>query len=387
MTKPEFAATRYYFVTFWTAAVTVTYLPIWLNEQGISDAGIGLINTVPMAGILLFSILVGRLADRAPDWKQAIMIGTGLSAAASLLLGFAEGFWMILLVWSMTNLPAGLVSPVADAATMRLSMRLGFSFGTVRAWGTIGFLSMCFLTGYLVLWLGASSFVWLVAITCGVRFLFAAALPKMRDADRPRAASDGRLLSREVIAAFEPWVLLPVIAGAILFANHMVMNAFSSLVWKQQGLSEPVIGALIALGAGAEAATMFAWRRINTRFPARVLILIAAVASILRWIGMTLSPPLAVIVVMQLGQAVTFTFSYLGVLYFIAKRTSEDISAEAQSLYGVMMQGFSILIVAGFGVAFGVFGVNAFWICVGLSGLAFAMVQVSLRLRGPDPEG
>jgi PPP family 3-phenylpropionic acid transporter len=180
-------------------------------------------------------------------------------------------------------------------------------------------------------------------------------------------------------------VLLPVIAGAILFANHMVMNAFSSLVWKQQGLNESTIGLLIALGAAAEAATMFAWKRINFRFPARILILIAGAVSVLRWIGMTLSPPLWLIVLMQLGQAVTFTFSYLGCLYFIAKRTGEDISAEAQSLFGVMMQGFSIVIVASFGVAFGVIGVNAFWICVALSAVAMAMVQVSLKIRGPDP--
>ncbi|KJS16910.1 MAG: hypothetical protein VR78_06815 [Hoeflea sp. BRH_c9] len=385
MAKPEFAATRYYVLAFLPAAVANTYLPIWLNDRGISDAGIGLINTVPMAGILLFSLLVGRLADRASDWKQAIMIGTGLSAVFSLMLGFAEGLWMILLIWTLTILPAGLVGPVADAATMRLSLRLGFSFGSTRAWGTIGYLVMCFVTGYLILWLGAPSFVWLMAFACAARFLVAVGLPRLRDVDRPRTKPEGRLLSREVIAAFQPWVLLPVVAGAILFANHMVMNAFSSLVWKQQGLSEPVIGGLIALGAAAEAATMFAWKRINTRFPARVLIMIAAVVAIARWFGMTQSPPLAVIVVMQLGQAVTFTFAYLGCLYFINKRTSEDISAEAQSLFGVMMQGFSILIVAGFGVAFGMAGVNAFWICVALSVLAIAMVQMSLRMRGPDP--
>ena len=384
MSKPKTAATRYYLLTFLPAAVTVTYLPIWLNEQGVTDAQIGLINTLPMAGILLFSVFVGRLADRAADWKQAIMIGTGLAAICSLLLGFAEGFLMILLVWTMTNLTSGLVGPVADAATMRLSLRLGFSFGVTRAWGTVGFLSMCFATGYLILWFGAESFVWLFAATCLARFLAAVALPRLRDVDQPRSKPEGTFLSREVIAAFEPWVLLPVIAGAVLFANHMVMNAFSSLVWKQQGLSESTIGILIALGAAAEAATMFAWKRINIRFPARVLILIAGAVSVLRWIGMTLSPPLWVIVLMQLGQAVTFTFSYLGCLYFIAKRTSEDISAEAQSLFGVMMQGFSILVVSSFGIAFGVIGVNAFWICVALSALAMAMVQISLRMRGPD---
>ena len=164
MLKPELAATRYYAMAFLPPAVTVTYLPIWLNERGVSDAEIGLINTLPMAGMLLFSVFVGRLADRASDWKQAIMLGTGVAAVCSLLLGFTTGFWTILVVWALATLPAGLVSPVADAAAMRLSLRLGFSFGVTRAWGTIGFLAMCFATGYVVLWLGASAFVWLFAL-------------------------------------------------------------------------------------------------------------------------------------------------------------------------------------------------------------------------------
>ncbi|WP_420408726.1 MFS transporter [Hoeflea sp.] len=387
MTRPAFAATRYYLTAFLSTAVTVTYLPIWLNERGITDAQIGLINTVPMLGILLFSVLAGRLADRASDWKQAIMIGTGAAALFSLLLGFAEGFLAILVVWTLTILPAGLVNPVADAGTLRLSMRAGFSFGTTRAWGTMGYLCMCFVTGYLIVWFGAGAFVLLFAITCALRFLASIGLPKLRAPDGPRTVARGRILSREVMEAFRPWVLLPVIAGAILFSNHMVMNAFSSLVWKEQGISEPAIGALIALGAAAEAATMFTWSRINTRFPARVLISLAAVAAIFRWAGMTFSPPLAVLAIMQLGQAVSFTFAYLGCLYFINKRTDEDISAEAQSLFGVMMQGFSIIVVAGFGVAFGLFGVQAFWMCVALSVLALGMVQISLRMRGTDPAG
>ena len=102
---------------------------------------------------------------------------------------------------------------------------------------------------------------------------------------RVRTVSDGRLLSRDVRRRLEAiGCLLPVIAGAILFANHMVMNAFSSLVWKQQGLSEPVIAADRA-GAAAEAVTMFAWKTNQHSLPGRVLILIAALASILRWAG------------------------------------------------------------------------------------------------------
>ena len=387
MSTPQFAATRYYLSAYLSVAVTVTYLPIWLNEKGISDAQIGLINTVPMFALLLTSVFFGRIADRAPDWKLAIMIGTAVAAVFSLLLGFADGFWLILVVWTLSILPAGLASPVADAATMRMSLRRGFSFGTTRAWGTVGFMLMCFVTGYVVQWRGSSAFVWLFAGACFVRFAMAWLLPPMRDADAERNMSGGRLLSRRLIESFEPWVLLPIVAGAILFANHMVMNAFSSLVWKEQGISGPVIGTLIAIGGAAEAATMFGWHRINLRFSARHLILVGGVAAVLRWAVMALSPPVWVLVILQIGQGITFTFAYLGCLYFITKRTEESVAAEAQSLFGVLQQAASIIVVSLFGFVFGFFGAQAFWATAGLSVLAIAMVMVSLKMRAPDAAG
>ncbi|PWW04410.1 PPP family 3-phenylpropionic acid transporter [Hoeflea marina] len=387
MSTPQFAATRYYLSAYLSVAVTVTYLPIWLNDKGVSDAQIGLINTVPMFALLLTSVFFGRIADRAPDWKLAIMIGTAVAAVASLLLGLADGFWLILVVWTLTIVPAGLAGPVADAATMRMSLRRGFSFGTTRAWGTVGYLLMCFVTGYFVQWRGPDAFVWLFAVACFVRFGMAWLLPPMRDVDAERNLSGGRLLSRRLIESFEPWVLLPIFAGAILFANHMVMNAFSSLVWKEQGISGPVIGTLIAIGGAAEAATMFGWRRINLRFSARHLILVGAVAAVARWAVMALSPPVWVLVILQMGQAVTFTFAYLGCLYFITKRTEESVAAEAQSLFGVMQQAASIIVVSLFGLAFGLFGAQAFWGTAALSVLAIGLVMISLNLRAPDSAG
>jgi len=38
-------------------------------------------------------------------------------------------------------------------------------------------------------------------------------------------------------------------------------------------------------------------------------------------------------------------------------------------------------------IAFGVIGVNAFWICVAFLVLAITMVQISLKMRGPNPSG
>lgn len=388
MTPSHVAAVRYYASAYLPVAITVTYLPIWLADQGIGENEIGLINTLPMAGLLAMGIFVGRLADQAPDWKRTIAIGHGLAALAALLLWVATGFWQILAVWSLTTLAAGLVNPVADAATMRLSLRQGFSFGAVRACGTVGYLVMCVIAGFILDRTGPDGFVWLFAICCLVRFAAAAGLPAFRDGAEPRRArTGGAFLSRELIAALPLWVLLPIVGGAMLFGNHMVMNAFSALVWKGQGISEAGIGVLIGIGGVAEAIAMFLWQKINARLPARVLILIGGIAALARWGLMSFELPYYAICILQLGQALTFSIAFLGCVYFIAKRTDEDTAAEAQGLFVALQQVFSIGIITLFGFVYAIAGIAAFWIMVALALVAIAMVLASLRLHGPDPAG
>ena len=60
--------TGLYFTTlFMPPAVLVVYLGPWLAHSGLDTDQIGLINAAPVLAMLLISLLVGRLADRAPD--------------------------------------------------------------------------------------------------------------------------------------------------------------------------------------------------------------------------------------------------------------------------------------------------------------------------------
>jgi PPP family 3-phenylpropionic acid transporter len=387
MTRSQFAVTRYYFTVFLMPGVIVTYLPIWLDSRGISESQIGIINTLPMLLVMLLSVHVGRFADRARDWKQTIVVGNGLAAAFCLLVDFGNNFWVILLLWTLTILPSTIVGPIADAATLRLSVRQGFSFGVVRAWGTVGFLLVTAVSGVLLGWLGPDAFVWMLAAAAITRAICAVFLPKMRGDESYRPAISGKFLSRELMAEMQPWVLLPLVGGALLFSTHLVMNGFSALVWKQQGLSEGTIGALVATGALAEAITMFSWQWFRVRFSARHLILAATVAGIFRWTAMAFSPPLWMLFGLQSLQSISFTFGFLGCLYFLADRTSEHIAAEAQSLFAVMQQISAIIVVLSFGVIFGFFGPPAFLFIAAITVAVAAMLVFSLSRHGAKKEG
>lgn len=381
MDKPQLAVTRFYFTLFMPAAATVTYLPIWLDHIGITGAQIGILNAAPLAVTLLFTVFVGRIADKAEDWKQTILAGQIVTAVFAMFFGLADTFVTVLVAWILATAPGMMVGSVADAATIRLGQRSGFSFGTVRAWGTAGFLLISLVTGYLADWFGPNAFLWLFAGLAILRVVTAYYLPTMRDPNSKRATGGGAILTNELRQALKPWVLLPLIAGALIFATHMVMNGFSALVWSQQGISEGTIGLLVALAAGAEATTMLLWKYVEFRFSARSLLIFGALFAVLRWVLMVFEPSVPVLVVVQLLQAFSFTFAYLGGMYFIAKRTDESVSAEAQGFFAILMQTASIFVLMAFGPIYEAFGSGAFYFSAVVCVVAVVLTLTSMAIQ------
>ena len=128
---------------------------------------------------------------------------------------------------------------------------------------------------------------------------------------------------------------------------------------------------------------MFAWRRFGGRLPARNLILVSALVSVGRWTAMAFSPPVYVLVFLQLLQSLTFALGYLGSVHFIANWTSEDIAAEAQSFFVVLQQGMSVIALVGFGWLIGVMGAHAYFIAALFALVGAGCVWLSLRMQQP----
>ncbi|KKB84865.1 hypothetical protein VW29_08500 [Devosia limi DSM 17137] len=382
--SPEQRTTAFYFTYFMAPGAATMFLPIWLTGQGISPEQIGVINAVPIIAILALNLIVGRLADKADDWRQVIVIGALIAGIVPIALFFVNEFWGILLVWTLASLPGGAVGPVLDAATMRLTKRNGTDFGTIRAWGTLGYMLFNALTGFLVVWFGpvvfVPLFVGLALLRAGAAFL----LPRFRaPAEQVTVAAVTKPVANRVRELMKPWFILPLFGFAMVYGTHYILNAFSSLLWKEQGIAEDIIGPLIALGAFSEAAMMFVWKRFGGKLSARHLILIACVSSVLRWAAMALSPPVWVLVLLQMTHGVTFALGYLGCVHFIANWTSEDMAAESQSLYTVLQQGLSVIAVIGFGWLVPAMGAHAYFVSALFALIGAGCVWLSLRMMQP----
>jgi PPP family 3-phenylpropionic acid transporter len=377
---PEWRVALFFFVQMMPLGASVVYAGIWFASKGIGSDGIGLINSLPVIVMIAVQLTVGRIADRAKDWRQAIVLATAIQAMATLGLFLVDGFWGILAVWTLSLIPNAAIHPVAEAATMRMTQRNGTNFGPIRACATIGYMTTVALTGFLVTRFGGEIFVPLYVGLTVLKAVVAQQLPNFRrPSDEPGRIkpSPGAL---RLIEVMKPWFVLPIFGYAMVMGTHIILNAFAALVWKQQGISEAVIGPLITLGAFAEASMMLAWKRIGPHISAGTALLLAASVAAVRWAVMGLSPPVEVLVVLQMLHAITFAMGYLGCVHFIAAHTSDSIAAEAQSFYVVLQQSMSVVAVVGFGWLTGFMGAEAYFVASGFAAIGAVIIMVSVPM-------
>ena len=379
--SPERRTTTFYFTLYMYGGAMNVYASIWLADAGLTGEQIGTISAVPIFIMLVLNLVVGRLADRAPDWRQVIVIGAIAAAVFPIGLFFVRDFWGILLFWTLANVAQLSIGPVMDAAAMRMTTRRGSDFGLMRAWGTFGYLIMLVSTGYLIGWFGPQIFLPLAVLLAVVRAGTALWLPQFRAPVGERQPTEGATRLRHVL---KPWFLLPLIGYAMIFATHMLLSTFQGLLFERQGISLSMIGILIALGALSETAMFFVFGRIAARFRPRHMILLCAIVTVLRWTAMGFAPGLPVLIGLQLLHGITFALGFMACVGFIAKHTSEDIAAEAQGFFSALQLGMPVLAIAAFGTLADSYGAQAYFASAAFAALGGLAVWLSMAMQGPS---
>ena len=381
LASPEARASLYQFTVYLPGAVSSVFLGIWLSEHGLPADQIGIINSIPMLCLLAINTLVGRLADRAKDWRSVIIILSMVGAAVPFGLFFVNEFWGIMLVWSLVTMCTGSIPPIIDAASVRMTRRNGTDFGAVRAWATVGYVVGAGGIGMLITVFGAYAFAPLFVAMSLLRAALSLLLPQFRAPEQAKTLA--ATIPTKLRDSLKPWFVLPLVAFALINASHALIGGFGGLLWHQNGIPDYYIGPLLAIAATGEAVMMFAWRRFGGRITARNMILAACIASLVRFTAMAFNPPVEVLFLVQMLHAISFGVGYFGVVHFIANWTDESNAAEAQGFANMLNQGMAVLGLAGFGWLVVRFGSYAFFASSVVAVLAIICVLVSLRIRPP----
>jgi PPP family 3-phenylpropionic acid transporter len=299
------------------------FFPVWLRAVGIDAGWIGVISAVP--AVTRFTVLpvVTGFAERRGAVRGAMMATAVMTTLGFSLIGTQHLPLAVFLAYAVTAASWTPTVPLTDAYALRGVARYGLDYGPLRLWGSAAFIVGALGCGLLAGMIAAKHLIWIIVATGALAALVSFGLQPLESRPAPALArhGSGALLR-------DPGFLAIIAASALIQGSHSTYYVFGSITWQLAGLGGLTIAALWALGVVAEI-VVFA---LSPRFTLRpsMLVVIAGVGAMLRWLITAQEPPVAVLAVVQLAHGVSFGLTQVGIMGLMVRHVPMPVVTRAQ---------------------------------------------------------
>ncbi len=372
-----------YGVQFAVLGIAAPFVPLWLNDRGLSTGAVGLVLAVPIVIRAASAYWVSGLADRR---ISALRLLGALSAVHASLWAAAAGFdalWVAVLVVVAAAVTTGPAIPLADTVAIDAAAGGTGRFGRIRLWGSIGFLAAVLGGGLAIEALGARAVPPLMFAAASAVALIAATssgLGAPSEVRRRRSAKTAQApLSRPFL-----WAGAGI---ACIQGSHAVVNGFGAILWSGGGHDPSVIGALIGTGVVAEILLFSRYGRVGKGAPLFAPLLAGGLLAALRWALMATEPGLAATFALQALHAVSFGATLLGTMTAVADLVPESERARAQGFVAGLTACVSACATAIVGSSVETLGAGVYGLMLPLALCGIAALLIARRTAQPQRAG
>ncbi|MGZ9130518.1 MAG: MFS transporter, partial [Candidatus Binatia bacterium] len=144
--------TLFWFAYFGSLGVFYPYFALYLRENaGLTGTQVGMVLAIsPLIGMIAQPFW-GQVADRTGARTRVLAFLTFGTALGYLGLGYAQGFWSIMLATSALAVVGTAVFPLMTSVSLAILRDAGrHAFGRVRAWGTVGYFILVLILPWLL---------------------------------------------------------------------------------------------------------------------------------------------------------------------------------------------------------------------------------------------
>jgi PPP family 3-phenylpropionic acid transporter len=305
----KFFVASQYFIYFGVLGAFLPYFNLYCYHLGFSGFQIGTISALRSMTLVVFPILWGILADR---WqcRRAIYIACTIVSAAiwSGYLATTDFELMLIITFAYAVFHSPVIS-FLEAVTMETLGTEKKSYGRLRVWGSISFITVVVGLGRIIDLFSVD--IILVLILAGSALLAVASFklprPEKQDFDRFGSGFGAFMTLR---------IQLFLFCAFLMLVSHGAYYGFFSIHLENLGYGSTFIGLAWALASAAEITVMLQSDRIFKRFPLERVLVFSFCVAAARWLVLFWAASPAVIMASQLLHAVTYgTFHVASILY------------------------------------------------------------------------
>jgi MFS transporter, PPP family, 3-phenylpropionic acid transporter len=162
-------ARLYYFAFMGGWGFILPFMNLFYVSLGFSGKQIGFISSISaIVGMVVSPVWVSEV-KRRPQARRILQIALVLGALGYYIIGLQNYFPFILLVVFLHSLAASGILPLADSMAVIVAQESGNGYGSVRVWGSLGWIICLLSSGRLVAQFGfiagfiGISLMWLIA--------------------------------------------------------------------------------------------------------------------------------------------------------------------------------------------------------------------------------
>ncbi|WP_174875573.1 MFS transporter [Vogesella oryzae] len=327
---PLAALAAFYFSYFAFQGLFGPFWSLYLEALSFSPLQISVLMSLSTLARIVSPVFWGWMADRSGKRRSIIFWTSLASAACFVLVALQTGFWGMFATLALGFFFWAAALPLAEATTSQLTRSQPGRYSRIRVWGSIGFVCLASIGGYLLEWVSLASLPWLLFGLLSLVVLAGWTVPEAAMEKRSRQQDSMLATVRQprVLALFSCCFLLAFAMGPYY--------SFYSLGLKEAGYDKAATGWLWSVGVMAEILVFWQMPRIMARVSLERLMLASLLVSALRFalIASLLAVP-ALAVLAQLGHAFTFGVHHAASVGLIHRMFSEQQQARGQGLYTV----------------------------------------------------
>lgn len=278
MPVPYWRLSAYYLCYFAFIGAFSPYFTLYLQSQGQSPSDIAILMSLMQLMRVVSPNLWGWLAERR-NRRMGIVRGTALaSLAAFLLFFFVSSFEGLFVAMALMAFFWSAALPLIECVTFAHLDTQGARYGSIRAWGSVGFIVAVLGIGYLLDHFAIDSLLWMLTLIFAGILAAAWAVPEARVRGGAQAAGSLRAVLRR------PEVIVLLGACLLMSAAHGALYVFYSIHLVDHGYSTSLVGWMWTLGVLAEIGVFLAMPWLLKRFSLRAMLLFAFGCAVLRFL-------------------------------------------------------------------------------------------------------
>lgn len=326
-----------YFLYFGVMGVFLPYFNLYCHHIGFSGAQIGMLaalkSLMMVVTPLLWAMLADRYGIRKPIYLGCLIIST---AVWGLFLFTTDFIYMAAITFFYGIFHAPIIS-FLEAFTMDILGAEKESYGKIRMWGSVAFITISLAVGQLVDLLDVR--VVLILIFAGGIIQSAAAF---------QIPSIKRDFATSIFKHLQPFlskrILVFLVCAFLMLVSHGAYYAFFSIHLEKLGFGGAYIGAAWALASISEIVVMMQSDRILRHFnPEKVLVLAFGIAA-LRWFLMIFVRAPLVIMALQGLHAFTYGAFHVASIVYIDMLSPEGGKTVGQAVNNAATYGLGLMI-------------------------------------------